>query len=106
MMQIRARSSVRNAAIGLLAAMLLGACATLPSPSGSRTSAHAPPQPLERLKVAPVPSDQDSLKLMLAGQFALSSGDLSGAARDYSQAARLSDDPALAGQATHIALAA
>jgi tetratricopeptide (TPR) repeat protein len=106
MMQIRARSSVRNAAIGVLAAVFLGACATLPSTSGSRAGAHAPAQPLERLKVAPVPSDQDSLKLMLAGQFALSSGDLSGAARDYSQAARLSDDPALAGQATHIALAA
>ena len=94
MMQIRSRSSVRNAAIGVLAALLLGACASLPSTSGSHAT--APAQPLERLKVAPVPSEQDSLKLMLAGQFALSSGDLPGAARDYSQAARLSDDRAAA----------
>jgi tetratricopeptide (TPR) repeat protein len=106
MMQFRARNNVRSAAICALAAVVLGGCANLPSTSGSHASARAPAQPLERLNVAPIPSDQDSLKLLLAGQFALGSGDLPSAARDYAQASRLSDDPALAGQATHIALAA
>ena len=99
------RISVRNAALGVLAAALLGACASLPLTSGSH-AARAPAQPLERLNVPPTPSDQDSLKLLLAGQFALNSGDLPGAAHDFAQASRLTDDPALAGQATHIALAA
>lgn len=100
------RISVPCTALGMLAAALLSACASLPSTSGSHAGGHAPAQPLQRLSVPPTPPDQDSLKLLLAGQFALSSGDLSGAAQDFAQASRLSDDPALAGQATHIALAA
>ena len=94
---------VRHAVSAVLATVLLSACATMPT--GPRSGARAPAQPLERIKVPPTPENQDSLQHLLAGQFALASGDLPAAAREFSQAARLSDDPALSAQATRVALA-
>jgi tetratricopeptide (TPR) repeat protein len=96
----------RGFAQRVVAALLLLAvsgCATLP---GERSQARpAPRQPLERIKLEPVPADNDALQNLLAGQFALAAGDLPGAAREFARAARASDDPALAAQATRVALA-
>jgi tetratricopeptide (TPR) repeat protein len=96
----------RGFAQRVVAAELLRAvsgCATLP---GERSQARpAPRQPLERIKLEPVPADNDALQNLLAGQFALAAGDLPGAAREFARAARASDDPALAAQATRVALA-
>jgi tetratricopeptide (TPR) repeat protein len=99
-------SFCRGLAQRALAALLVLAasgCATLP---GERSQPRrAPRQPLERIKVEPVPADSDALQNLLAGQFALAAGDLPGAAREFARAARTSDDPALAAQATRVALA-
>ena len=103
MMQLRSRV-MRAAGLALLAGAL-GACATLPNSGKSREQA-PPPQPLARIKVEPQPPGSDSLERALAGQFALSKGDLNASAHEFAQAARVSDDPALAGQATRVALAA
>jgi tetratricopeptide (TPR) repeat protein len=95
----------RFAATGmLLVLLLLDGCATLPS--AERKPSRAPAQPLERSTLPPTPPEQESLPILLAGQFALASGDLPAAAREFARAAKLSDDPALAAQATRIALAA
>jgi len=103
MMQLQAQTVMRHVALGVLCAGALAACASLPS---TRGGARASRQPLERIDVAPVAPEQDSLQRLLAGQFALAAGNLPGAAREFAQAARLSDDPALASQATRVALAA
>jgi len=87
--------------LGVMAAMLVASCATVP---GGR-AARPPPQPLERISVAPTPARDDALQSLLAGQFALAGGDLAAAARAFADAARTSDDPALAAQATRVALA-
>ena len=103
MMHLRSRV-MRAAGLALLA-VTLGACATLPNPGKTHEPA-APPQPLARIKVEPQAPGNDSLERALAGQFALSKGDLNTSAQEFAQAARVSDDPALTGQATHVALAA
>ena len=105
MRQLRIRRGVRGIALGVAVAALLSACASLPAGRGSRGTP-APEQPLQRLDVRPVPADKDSLEKLLAGQFALAAGDLPGAARHFTEASRISDDPALAAQATRIALVA
>ena len=102
MMQLRSR--VMRAAVLVLLAGALGACATLPA--GKAHEKAPPPQPLARIKVEPQAPGNDALERALAGQFALSKGDLNASAHEFAQAARVSDDPALAGQATHVALAA
>jgi tetratricopeptide (TPR) repeat protein len=103
MMHLQLPVGLRGAALAALAAVL-GACATVPA--GNLGAARGPAQPLERIDLPQTPRDQDSLQSLLAGQFALASGDLPLAAREFGRAARVSDDPALAAQATRVALAA
>jgi len=81
--------------------MILSACAVLPA--GGR-HVRAPEQPLERIKLPPLAPEDDSLRGLLAGQFALSTGDVTTASREFIAASRHSDDPGLAAQATRIAL--
>jgi len=107
MMQFRLPpTSMRGAALGAVILAVACGCANMPIGHASRSGVRGPEQPLERIKLAPTPADQDPLQNMLAGQFALTSGDLPAAARAFSQAARVSDDPALAAQATRVALIA
>ena len=54
----------------------------------------------------PPPRPEDPLQASMAGEFALQSGQLSEAARQYLQAARSANDPVLAERATRIALLA
>lgn len=82
--------------------MLLGACAT--GPADKRTAPAA--QPLATHRVPQQAVDDDALAQMLAGEFALGDANLPDAARRYAAAAALSEDPAVAAQATRIALAA
>lgn len=58
------------------------------------------------LSVRPVAEDQDLPLQLLDGQFKLQGGDIKGGAHAYVRAAALSQDPALAEQATQLALAA
>lgn len=91
--------------LALAAAVLfLSACAT--TGGGHHGAGTASAEPLQRIEVQPPPADRDPLQSLLAGQFALAAGDLPTAARRFAQAASLSDDPALAAQATRVALAA
>ncbi len=93
------------AAMGLavVAAALLGGCAELPA---GRSMTAAPAQPLQRLNLPPMAPDRDALTPLLAAEFALADGDLDTAASEYAKAARVSDDPAVAAQATRMAIAA
>ena len=102
-MHLRRTIGWRRAALAGVV-LALGACAT--TPSGRHAAGNGSAEPLQRIDIAPVPHDQDSLQSLLAGQFALASGDLPGAAREFAHASKLSDDPLLAAQATRIALAA
>lgn len=84
-------------------AMLASAgCATNPAthrPSESR-------EPLQRIDLPKASTNQDALTLTLAGEFALANADLNTATDNYVKAAQASDDPAIAAQATRIAIAA
>ncbi len=62
-------------------------------------------EPLQRIELPQPPSSQDPMTLALAGEFALANGDLDGAVATYVKAAQASDDPAIAAQATHVAIA-
>ena len=88
----------------LAATALLGACATAPV---GRPAAHSAPtaEPLQRLDIAADKNERDLIANLLAGELALTSGDAETAARRYVDAAEASDDPAIAEQATHIAIA-
>ncbi|HET6545770.1 MAG TPA: tetratricopeptide repeat protein [Rhodanobacteraceae bacterium] len=92
----RATPGIRAAACLLL--LMLGACAGTP-PMLSR---HA-----ERLHstVAPPAEQDDVLLKLLAAQFALQNNDMASGARGFTEAARISTDPAIAEEATHLALA-
>ena len=91
----------RDLALTMVAAVTLAACASGP---GART--HARAQPLQRLTVPPAEPAKDALTSTLAAEFALANGDLETAVREYAQAAQASDEPAVAAQATRVALAA
>jgi tetratricopeptide (TPR) repeat protein len=92
----------RGAVLATLS-LALAACATAPGTRhGAATGSN---EPLQRIEVAPPPRDGDPLQSLLAGQFALAAGDLPTAAKEFAHAARLTDDPALAAQATRTALA-
>ncbi len=86
------------------AAALLAACATAPA---GKTAARgpSPTQPLQRLDVAPDKNESDLIANLLAGELALTDGDPETAVRRYVDAAQASADPAVAEQATHIAIA-
>jgi tetratricopeptide (TPR) repeat protein len=81
-------------------ALLPVACATVPQTA--RTPSHG----LPRVSVAAVAPADDLLLKLIAGQFAAQDGDLATAAARFAEAARLSPDPAVAEQATQLALAA
>lgn len=83
-----------NAVFALGACVLLGACASM-QPSPPR--AVVPP-------VAPVAANDDVLLKLLSAQFALQSGNLVAGAEGFADAAQLSRDPALAEEATGLAL--
>jgi tetratricopeptide (TPR) repeat protein len=76
---------------------LLAACASAPA---SRPAAIAPEVPTAK----PVSPDADVLARLLAAQFALQDNDLAAGARGFAEAARLSDDPGIAEEATRLAL--
>ncbi len=103
MMTSHSASFCRRIAPILIAAGFLGACAS--GPAGHRHAAtHA--EPLQQLNVPQTPPDSDMLTTALAAEFALADADLESAARDYEKAAQISDDPAIAAQATRVAIAA
>ena len=91
----------RHPALLLALPVLLAACAS----GGSRHgSGHE--QPLQRLNVAPPSPATDALTNSLAAEFALADADLETAAKNYARAAQASTDPAVAAQATRVAIAA
>lgn len=90
----------RRRGAGLLIALVLVGCA-----GGPTARAPAPAQPLARLTLPPAASE-DPLTLVIAGEFALTGGDLAAAAANYGRAAEHSPDPQIAAQATRLALAA
>ena len=81
-------------------ALLLGACAV----SGVHRGASR--EPLQRIDVEQPPLAADPLTNSLAAEFALADADLETAAKNYARAAQASNDPALAAQATRVAIAA
>jgi tetratricopeptide (TPR) repeat protein len=88
----------------LAATAALAACASVPA--GRTGSAGAvPAQPLSRLDIAPDPRQRDLLAHLLVGELALADADTEAAARNYLEAAQASEDPAIAEQATHLAIA-
>ncbi|MEP6484518.1 MAG: tetratricopeptide repeat protein [Rudaea sp.] len=86
----------------VIAVTMLAGCATAPSARRATTSR----EPLQRIDLPQPATDQDPLTLTLAGEFALADADLASAARNYVKAAEASADPAVASQATRIAIAA
>jgi tetratricopeptide (TPR) repeat protein len=85
-----------------LASLALAACASAPaSHSTHNTSA----SPLARITVAPNATERDLMTQVIAGEFALTDANAESAARLYAEAAQRSDDPAIAEQATRIAIA-
>jgi tetratricopeptide (TPR) repeat protein len=85
--------------LGVVIAVTLAACASAPT-AGSGAAA----QPLQRVVVPVDAQRRDLLAHLLAGEFAVGRNDLEGATREYAAAAALSDDPAVAEQAAHIAI--
>ena len=77
-------------------------CATNPATHGPMQSR----EPLQRIDLPQASTNQDALTLTLAGEFALANADLNAATDNYVKAALVSDDPAIAAQATRIAIAA
>lgn len=84
----------------VLALSILAACA---SHAPTRSDAVAPASTQSLMQ--PVDSGHDLLAKLLAAQFALQNDDLATAAAGFADAATLSDDPALAEEATQLALA-
>ena len=92
-------------AIGFLVSigvLFLAGCAGAPS----RPARPGTEQPLARIELPQAKAENDPLTLVLAGEFALANGDLDDAVENYARAAQVSDDPAVAGQATRVAIAA
>jgi tetratricopeptide (TPR) repeat protein len=84
------------AALVIALCALLGACASVRPSAQTRIAAPT--------TVVPVVASDDLLLKLLSGQFALQGGDLGGSAKSFSDAAQLSSDPALAEEATRLAL--
>jgi tetratricopeptide (TPR) repeat protein len=85
-------------ASGLVSLVLCG-CASMVAPA--RNAARAAPV----VKVTPPPAEDDLLLQLLSAQFALQDNRLEDGARGFARAARLSPDPDVAAEATHLALA-
>ena len=92
--------TVYRRALAIVALAAVAGCATT-SPRHVVQSR----EPLQRIELAQTPSNQDPMTLALAGEFALANADLDGAVANYVKAAQASDDPAIAAQATRIAIA-
>lgn len=89
--------AVRARFVGMALATALAGCATTPSQrpvAVDRAAAQAPS----------VEAENDLLAKLLAAQFALQNDDLAAAARGFVDAAAQSDDPAVAEEATQLAL--
>src|SRR5699024_8434844 len=86
----------------LLFAGLSGCAAMTPRES---VATPAPEQPLAHMTVATPAADHDVLAQLMAAQFALDHNDLPAAAKAYAQAAKLSNDPKVAGRAVSLAIA-
>ena len=91
----------RCVAVALLA-LLLASCAAAPG----RAARGPSKEPLQRIEVAQPALNADPLTNSLAAEFALADADLETAATNYVRAAQASSDPAVAAQATRVALAA
>ena len=89
--------AVRAWLVGMASATLLGACSTTPVRQ---------PIPVDRAAAqAPsVEAENDLLAKLIAAQFALQNDELAAAARGFVDAAAQSDDPAVAEEATQLAL--
>ena len=85
----------------LAIAALAAGCAQVPARGGSRV---APGQPLARIDLPAGSADGRASALLIAAEFALQRNDLAKAAADYAEAARISDDPAIAKRAVQLAL--
>lgn len=99
--QLHLRRSLRIA----IALVLIGLCAACATSSGLHDSAPVVTSSLAHPDVSPVPRDHDLMLSLLAGQFALQESDLAGGAQHFAKAAMLTSDPAIAKQATQLALA-
>jgi tetratricopeptide (TPR) repeat protein len=98
---VKTYSFGRREWILVAAVLFLAACATAPV---GKTAA-PPAQPLQRLDIAPDKNESDLIANLLAGELALTDADSETATRRYIDAAQASQDPAIAEQATHIAIA-
>ena len=87
--------------VGVVALATLAGCA---STSPRRVTQSR--EPLQRIELPQPAPDQDAFTLTLAGEFALANADLDGAVRSYVKAAQAGDDPAIAAQATRVAIVA
>lgn len=93
----RGAAKVRSACFAVSVCLLLAACAA-PSP-------RHPVRPPATQSVQPVPVERDLPLALIAAELALQKSDLAEAATRYATAAELSIDPAIAEQATRLALA-
>ncbi len=82
--------------------LVLSACATAPTQRPARAAVSAP---LARIEVTPNVVERDLMTQMIAGEFALNDANAESAAKLYADAAQRSDDPAIAEQATRVAIA-
>lgn len=85
----------------LVAAMLAAGCAQVPAHGGSGVAAE---QPLARIDLPAGSADGKASALLIAAEFSLQNSDVAKAAADYAEAARMSDDPAIAKRAVQFAL--
>lgn len=95
------RSTTIHAVPFLRRAAALALCALLSACATATMRRADPPAPTS---VEAVPAAQDLMLKLLSAQFALQDGDLATAARGFADAAMLSDDRALAEEATRLAL--
>lgn len=98
-MQFQLPGQIPMRGLVLVAALLLGACATAPVQQGAAFGAQA------GVEVHPVDREHDVLAKLLAAQFALQNDDVATAAQGFADAALQADDPAIAEEATQLALA-
>ncbi|MGH8191871.1 MAG: tetratricopeptide repeat protein [Rhodanobacteraceae bacterium] len=91
-------------AAALVMLALLAGCAALPSRSDTRAA--APEQPLARMDLEPPGPAGKVSALVIAAEFALQQNDFDSAAKDYADAARISDDPAVVKRALQLAIVA
>lgn len=88
----------RAGAIAAISLLLTAACATSQPTRPGLT-------PVANQSVTPVPPERDLPLKLIAAEYALQKNDLEAAARGYAEASELSANPAIAEQATRLALA-